>query len=125
MCHVLVIDDSGYFRSASRLALCKAGHLVSFACHGAGIEEMLTRGAFDLLLIGVSLPVADGVDVMAHLRSLGVSIPAIGVGSGVSNTTRARLAALGVAEVIDRFVEPVVLVNAVERATARAASRAA
>lgn len=125
MSHVLVIDDSGYFRAASRLALGKAGHLVSFATHGEAGEELLARGDIDLIMIGVSLPIADGAEVLAHFRANGVGIPAIGVGSGVSNSTRSRLASLGVVEVIDRFVEPSVIVEAVARATTRHAVRAA
>lgn len=125
MARILVIDDSGYFRSASRLALCRAGHLVSFACDGSTGEHAATDQDFDLIMIGVSLPVADGAEVLSNLRSRGVESPAIAIGSGVSAATRNRLASLGVVEVIERFIDPRAMVDAVARAVNRPVARAA
>jgi len=125
MARILVIDDSGYFRSASRLALCRAGHLVAFACDGETGEHAACEGNFDVVMVGVSLPVADGADVLRAMRSRGIDMPAIAVGAGVSDTTKAKLSSLGVVDVIERFVEPKIVVEAVDRATARTVARAA
>lgn len=125
MAHVLIIDDSGYFRSAARLALCKAGHVLTFASDGEAGERAAEQQLFDVLMVGVSLPVADGIEVLEHLRRRGVDAPAVAIGSGVCDATRTRLSTLGVTRVIDRFVAPGVVVDAVEKALTRTLVRAA
>ncbi len=125
MARVLVIDDSGYFRSSSRLALCRDGHIVSFAGDGECGEELLASGAYEVVVIGVSLPVADGADVLRSIRKKVIDTPAIALGVGVSDSTRSKLSSLGVVDVIERFVEPSVIVDAVNRAARQSVAWAA
>lgn len=125
MAHILIIDDSGYFRNAARLALCKAGHIVTFAFDGEAGEQAAEQQPFDALIVGVSLPVTDGVQVLSRLRRRGIDAPAVAVGTELGEPTRARLGTLGVVRTIDRFAPPRSVVEAVELALSHALARAA
>jgi two-component system, cell cycle response regulator CpdR len=60
---ILVAEDDEALRSLIRRALTGAGHEVTVVANGAEALDKLARlkGAFDLLLAGIKMPVMDGV----------------------------------------------------------------
>jgi two-component system cell cycle response regulator CpdR len=63
MARILVAEDEEALRGYVQRALTQAGHAVAAAADGAEALEMLTRekGAFDLLLADIKMPVMDGI----------------------------------------------------------------
>jgi two-component system, cell cycle response regulator CpdR len=63
MARILVAEDEEALRGYVQRALTQAGHAVASAADGAEALEMLTRakGAFDLLLADIKMPVMDGI----------------------------------------------------------------
>jgi two-component system, cell cycle response regulator CpdR len=63
MARILVADDEEALRGFIRRALVEAGHTVVVAADGAEALDVLARqkGAFDLLLADIKMPVMDGI----------------------------------------------------------------
>ena len=63
MARILVAEDEEALRGYVQRALTQAGHAVEAAADGAEALEMVTRekGAFDLLLADIKMPVMDGI----------------------------------------------------------------
>ena len=63
MARILVAEDEEALRAYVQRALTEAGHSVSVAADGAEALDVLTRekGAFDLLLADIKMPVMDGI----------------------------------------------------------------
>jgi PAS domain S-box-containing protein len=66
---VLLVEDDEVSLFAARRVLEKAGHLVVTATDGAQALETLRGGDFDLVLMDVQLPVMDGVQATALIRT--------------------------------------------------------
>jgi two-component system cell cycle response regulator CpdR len=63
MARILVAEDEAALRGFIRRALAEAGHTVMVAADGAEALEALARekGAVDLLLADIKMPVMDGI----------------------------------------------------------------
>ena len=63
MAHILLVDDEETVRVALKRGLELDGHLVTLGRDGAEGLERLTqsRGAFDLLLTDIRMPIMDGI----------------------------------------------------------------
>ena len=63
MARILVAEDEEALRGSVQRALTEAGHAVSVAADGTEALDMLARlkGAFDLLLADIKMPVMDGI----------------------------------------------------------------
>ena len=63
MAHILLVDDEETVRVALKRGLELDGHLVTIGSDGAEGLERLTqsRGAFDLLLTDIRMPIMDGI----------------------------------------------------------------
>jgi PAS domain S-box-containing protein len=66
--HVLVADDHAPNRVLAQQVLEKRGHQVSTAQNGEEVLMELDRGAFDIVLMDVQLPVMDGLQATAAIR---------------------------------------------------------
>ena len=72
--HILVADDDPIYRDVATEALERAGHKVSQANDGGEAMAMLAAQAFDAAIIDLSMPVADGLQVIAALRATGLNV---------------------------------------------------
>jgi two-component system, cell cycle response regulator CpdR len=63
MARILIAEDEATLRGFVRRALFEVGHTVAVAADGGEALDMLTRqrGAFDLLLADIKMPVMDGI----------------------------------------------------------------
>lgn len=80
MSQILIVDDDGHIREVVRFTLESAGHTVIEAKNG---EEGWTRfqeGGFDVILLDVVMPEADGLDLCKRVRGES-AIPIIFVSS--------------------------------------------
>ena len=74
---VLVVDDDRVLRQTVADALRLGGHDVLEAHDGAQAIEMATREAFDLVILDINMPRADGFTVLEKLRRRRPSLPII------------------------------------------------
>ncbi len=73
----MVVDDDAAVRESLRRALQLEGYEVELAGDGAQALEQLVNGlaAPDALVLDVSMPRADGLEVSRHLRASGSTLP--------------------------------------------------
>jgi two-component system, chemotaxis family, chemotaxis protein CheY len=66
---VMVVDDSGSFRTVVKLALQKAGYTVIEACDGKDASNKLTGQKINLIVCDVNMPNMDGLSFLKHVKA--------------------------------------------------------
>jgi predicted signal transduction protein with EAL and GGDEF domain/DNA-binding response OmpR family regulator len=76
---ILVVDDDAGGRRLTRATLARAGFDVVEAENGQKAIEVLQNGMPDLILLDVSMPIKDGFETCAELRTMpgGESVPVV------------------------------------------------
>ena len=72
---ILVVDDEPAFRQAISRALTLEGYRVEEAGDGAEALEQLFDGGVDAIVLDVSMPAPDGLEVSRRLRDAGDRTP--------------------------------------------------
>ncbi|GAB2760118.1 hypothetical protein GCM10027020_10690 [Nocardioides salsibiostraticola] len=73
MARILVVDDDDDIRELLSLSLGLGGHVVEDARDGYLALELLTSGAFDLVILDVNMPHLNGLEVVSRLRASSLS----------------------------------------------------
>lgn len=66
---ILVVDDNGINRDLLSRYLERQGHAVQVAHNGRQALEMIATGAFDLVLLDITMPGLTGYEVLQHLKN--------------------------------------------------------
>ena len=66
---VLVVDDNGINRDLLSRYLERQGHAVRVAPNGRQALEMISTGAFDLVLLDIAMPGLTGYEVLQNLKN--------------------------------------------------------
>jgi two-component system OmpR family response regulator len=74
---VLLIEDDRMVGAAIEQALKDAAYAVDWVTDGATAIDVAKRDAYELALLDLGLPEADGRDVLRRLRALGRRLPVI------------------------------------------------
>jgi len=74
---ILVVDDEPAFRQAISRALTLEGYRVEEAGDGAEALERLADGGVDAIVLDVSMPAPDGLEVSRRLREAGDRTPVL------------------------------------------------
>jgi two-component system, OmpR family, response regulator MprA len=74
---ILVVDDEPAFRQAISRALTLEGYRVEEAGDGAEALEQLFDGGVDAIVLDVSMPAPDGLEVSRRLRDAGDRTPVL------------------------------------------------
>jgi two-component system response regulator MprA len=74
---ILVVDDEPAFRQAISRALTLEGYRVEEAGDGAEALERLADGGMDAIVLDVSMPAPDGLEVSRRLRDAGDRTPVL------------------------------------------------
>jgi adenylate cyclase len=64
-----VVDDNGINRDLLSRYLERQGHAVQVASNGRQALEMIVTGAFDLVLLDITMPGLTGYEVLQHLKN--------------------------------------------------------
>lgn len=65
----LVVDDNQDIRDVFCRLIARAGHVASTAADGQDAVEVLERESFDVMLLDLTMPRMDGVDVVRWIRA--------------------------------------------------------
>ena len=74
---VLLIEDDALIGESVRQALVSEDIEVEWRRDGAGAEQLLDSGAYDAVLLDLSLPSRDGLDVLQALRAARHDVPVL------------------------------------------------
>jgi len=89
--HILVVEDNDVNQYVARVMLENLGCTVTVAENGAVALDAARRDRFDLVLMDCELPVMDGYEASARLRSeLGLNIPIIAMTANALPADRER-----------------------------------
>jgi CheY-like chemotaxis protein len=113
---VLVVEDDQNLRVVIRMVLEQAGYEVSEARHGIAALEMLATGMPDLIIADMRMPLMDGAELMARLRSnpTTATIPIVLLSGLPAAPSVSRLADA----VVNKPFEPADLLAAIRRSLA-------
>ncbi len=74
MNHILIVEDEKPISDLMRLSLHKAGYRTTCAFDGIQAADLLGKNAFDLVLLDVMLPGANGFELMEYIRPMGTPV---------------------------------------------------
>ncbi len=112
MIRVLIVEDEKPISNLIRMSLKKAGYMCTCVYDGIAAADILDREKFDLVLLDVMLPGADGFELMDYIRPL--QIPVIFLTAKGSVDDRVRGLRMGAEDYIVKPFEVVELLARVE-----------
>ena len=74
MIRVLIVEDEKPISNLIRMSLKKAGYMCTCVYDGIAAADILDREKFDLVLLDVMLPGADGFELMDYIRPLQIPV---------------------------------------------------
>ena len=72
--HVLIVEDDANAADALRILFSETGHRVSLAYSARRAVQLATDDPPDLLLLDLTLPDGDGLEVIDRLRADGIAL---------------------------------------------------
>ena len=114
---VMIVDDSGSFRTVVKLALQKAGYGVVEAVDGKDAVSKLTGQKLNLIVCDVNMPNMDGLSFLRHLKGTGAYkfVPVIMLTTESQESKKAEGRAAGARAWITKPFQPSALVAAVHK----------
>ena len=114
---VLLAEDNPVGQYLISTLLKRRGHQVSLAIDGEAAVDAALRGAFDVVLMDVQMPVLDGVEATGRIRAAGSGVRIIALTASALEGDRARCLAAGMDGFVSKPIEARDLIAAVEQAT--------
>jgi len=74
---VLIVEDTEDIAKAISIRLENAGHAVDLETNGADAIDLLNVQTYDLVILDLTLPGCDGLDVLRNIRSRRVKTPVL------------------------------------------------
>jgi CheY-like chemotaxis protein len=98
---VLVVEDDDVSAQVARTMLERFGCQVTLATNGAEAIVLFRKEAYDLILMGCQLPLMDGLEATARIRTMprGKVTPIIGTSAG---TARSECLAAGMNDLVPK-----------------------
>lgn len=114
---VMIIDDSGSFRTVVKLALQKAGYTTVEAVDGKDAVGKLDGRKLNLIVCDVNMPNMDGLSFLKHLKTTGSYkfTPVIMLTTESQEAKKAEGKAAGARAWITKPFQPSQLVDAVNK----------
>jgi len=114
---VMIVDDSGSFRTVVKLALQKAGYTTVEAVDGADAVSKLDGRKLNMIVCDVNMPNMDGLSFLRHLKTTGAYkfTPVIMLTTETQEAKKNEGRAAGARAWITKPFQPSQLVDAVNR----------
>jgi signal transduction histidine kinase/DNA-binding response OmpR family regulator/integral membrane sensor domain MASE1 len=123
---ILLVDDLDVNRDIAEALLTQAGHRVDMAANGAEAVAAVANGDYDLVLMDIQMPVMDGFEATARIRSLPApkrNIPIVAMTAYATRQDIQHCALLGMNGHVAKPIERKTLLAAVKaRSTGTASS---
>jgi signal transduction histidine kinase len=81
--NVLVAEDNGVSQKLIFKMLGRIGHKATIVENGELCVQEVQNGGYDILLMDIQMPVMDGIDATKEIRSLGYTLPIVGLTASV------------------------------------------
>ena len=121
MIQILIVDDEKPICDLIQMSLTRAGYHCMCVYDGLAAADILERNVFDLILLDVMLPNADGFELMEYIRPLG--IPVIFLTSLDSSTDRVVGLELGADDYVVKPFDPRELLARIRTVLRRASDK--
>ena len=115
---VLIAEDSSVIQKLTKKILENQNCVISTAKNGMQVLELLQKESFDIILMDISMPVMNGIECAARIRSLESSniaqIPIIAITGNAMNYTLEEFRKFGINDYLQKpinFDKLVSLVN--------------
>jgi len=121
-CRVLLVDDNAVNRMVVRLFLAPLGPRITEAENGEQALEMLERGAFDIVLLDIHMPVMDGVECIGRIRASGAgwsSVSVLALTADAMSGDRERYLCMGMDDYVAKPIDQRELISKVAALLAR------
>jgi two-component system OmpR family response regulator len=92
---LLVVEDDAALSEALVFTLKREGYVVDCVASGSDADRLLQSGDFDLVVLDLTLPALDGLEVLRRLRAREGSVPVIILSARDANDERVRALDLG------------------------------
>lgn len=112
MIRILIVDDEKPIANLLRMSLTRAGYSCTSVYDGIAAADILENEVFDLILLDIMLPGADGFELMDYIRPLGIPVIFLTAKNDVSD--RVKGLRLGAEDYIVKPFEIVELLARVE-----------
>jgi PAS domain S-box-containing protein len=117
---IIIGEDNDVNRRIMKRRLELAGHTVTAVAHGGAVLEALERGAADVILVDVRMPVCDGVETTRRIRSRDdemADIPVVAVTGFASAEEESDFLSAGITRVVSKPIEYEELFRVIESVT--------
>ena len=74
---ILLIEDDVMIGENIQIALENESNLVDWLDNGIEAEELLLKHSYDVVLLDLSLPQRDGIEILNSLRKRGDTVPVL------------------------------------------------
>jgi two-component system, OmpR family, response regulator QseB len=74
---ILIVEDDGLLAQGLKQGLLRCGYTVDIACSAEEAQAFLDVEAFDMALVDIGLPGADGLQLIRGLRAKGIALPVL------------------------------------------------
>jgi signal transduction histidine kinase/FixJ family two-component response regulator len=119
---ILAVDDNAVNRQVVRLLLARLGAEIVEATNGQEALDRLGEGSFDVVLLDVHMPVMDGRQCVARIRSSGeawAGITVIALTAEAMSGDREALLGVGMSDYLPKPLDGALLVAKVQAALGR------
>ncbi|MCU0292681.1 MAG: sigma-54 dependent transcriptional regulator [Thermoanaerobaculaceae bacterium] len=99
---ILVVDDEVGIRQQLAAILGDEGYAVSAAGSGEEALVALAREIYDLVLLDVWLPGADGIEILRQVRASGLDVPVVMISGAASSEVAVRAVREGAHDFLDK-----------------------
>lgn len=100
--NILVVEDNAINRQVARGLLEKLGMRVQMVENGAEAIDALASDTIDLVLMDMQMPVMDGLTATRQIRTLGYTLPVIGVSANAFSSDRDACLEAGMDEFLSK-----------------------
>lgn len=112
---ILVIDDSPTFRKLLRFVLEKKGYSVNEANNGEVGLQAIARELFDLIILDMSMPVKNGLEVLETLKDKkDFSVPILILSADKEEESKAAGIAFGASYYLTKPFKPAEVIARIE-----------
>ena len=112
---VVIVDDDDAVRDSLSVLLTLAGFIVRSCKSAAGLENVMTAGKVDCLVIDVHMPDMSGCELVEQLNSNGSSVPVILISGNIDAAIKGRAEKAGVTHFLEKPFSDHELINSIHQ----------